>query len=277
METKDFVQTLETPTEATGSPSEGSGQSWGLFSSRRPHLPQPFPLCFANPPCVRNPRAVTSVPSPFVPSQFPPRDWASASARRLPPADSTASPASNASLGSPPPSGPSLPQSATACLGPPPPASSRRLPPSPSVWCRAVRRPPFGTDRKRSKLGSWARTSARALGTHGSPPPVAEGHRNGSPPPSAAGPPRPRPFSHGPWSCRRPWNRRPPATRWSWELRLREKAPTPTASSPPNRHGAIHLTALLSTLPSFKAARPPWSSSPPWSSRPPWSRRPAAT
>jgi len=168
METKVPVETLETPTEATGSPSEGSGQSWGLFSSRRPHLPQPFPLCFANPPCVRNPRAVTSVPSPSVPSPFPPRDWASASARRLPPADSTASPASNASLGSPPPSGPRLPQSATAAgVEPPPPPLSRRLPPSPSVWCRAVRRPPFGTDRKRSKLGSWARTSARALGTHG--------------------------------------------------------------------------------------------------------------
>ena len=108
-------------------------------------------------------------------------------------------------------------RAAASSLEPPPPVSGRRLPPSPSVWCRAVRRPPFGTDRKRSKLGSWARTSARALGTHGSPPPVAEGHRNGSPPPSAAGPPRPRPFLYGPWSCRRPWNRRPPATRCSWE------------------------------------------------------------
>ena len=123
-----------------------------------------------------------------------------------------------ASLGSPPPSvRHRLPRATAAGVEPPPPPLSRRLPPSPSVWCRAVRRPPFGTDRKRSKLGSWARTSARALGTHGSPPPVAEGHRNGSPPPSAAGPPRPRPFLHGPWSCRRPWNRRPPATRWSWE------------------------------------------------------------
>ena len=139
METKIPV---ETPTEATGSPSEGSGQSWGLFSSRRPHLPQPFPLCYANPPCVRNPRAVTSVPSPSVPSPFPPRDWASASARRLPPADSTASPASNASLGSPPPSDPRLPQSATAAgVEPPPPPLSRRR------RCRAaasLRRPPFG-------------------------------------------------------------------------------------------------------------------------------------
>ena len=195
METKVPVETLETPTEATGFPSEGSGQSWGLFSSRRPHLPQPFPLCYANPPCVRNPRAVTSVPSPSVPS----RGWllgAAVRAPAAPPLRSSSSPSS---------------------LEPPPPASGRRLRPSPSVWCRAVRRPPFGTDRKRSKLGSWARTSARALGTHGSPLPVAEGHRNGSPPPSAAGPPRPRPFLHGPWSCRRPWNRRPPATRWSWE------------------------------------------------------------
>ena len=225
---------METPTEATGFPSEGSGQSWGLFSSRRPHLPQQFPLCFANPPCVRNPRAVNersvSFRSVTVSStRLGERICPASSAGGL---DSTSGlqrlPRLAASLGSPPPSvRHRLPRATAAGVEPPPPplsrrrrcraAASLRRPPFGAVPSVALRRPPFGTDRKQSKLGSWARTSARALGTHGSPPPVAEGHRNGSPPPSAAGPPRPRPFSHGPWSCRRPWNRRPPATRWSWE------------------------------------------------------------
>ena len=39
METRIFVQTLETPTETTGSPSEGTGQICGTFSLRRPPSP----------------------------------------------------------------------------------------------------------------------------------------------------------------------------------------------------------------------------------------------
>ena len=39
METRVPVETLETPTEATGSPSEGSGDRWEIFSSSRPHQP----------------------------------------------------------------------------------------------------------------------------------------------------------------------------------------------------------------------------------------------
>ena len=39
METRILVQTLETPTETTGSPSEGTGQICGTFSLRRPPSP----------------------------------------------------------------------------------------------------------------------------------------------------------------------------------------------------------------------------------------------
>ena len=91
---------------------------------------------------------------------------------------------------------------------PPPDLRFFHTPPPPD-WCRAVRRPPSPSVWYQSKT-----IEARFLGTYVCASPryarVAEGHRNGSPPPSAAGPPRPRPFLHGPWSCRRPWNRRPP-------------------------------------------------------------------
>ena len=39
METKPPVETLETSKEVTGSPSEGSGERWEIFSSSRPHQP----------------------------------------------------------------------------------------------------------------------------------------------------------------------------------------------------------------------------------------------
>ena len=62
METRVLVQTLETPTQSTGSPSEGTDQIWGLFSFRRPPLTPPG-LRF----CQKKP-SVRSVPSRFLPS-----------------------------------------------------------------------------------------------------------------------------------------------------------------------------------------------------------------
>ena len=56
------MQTLETPTEATGSPSEGTDQIWGLFSFRRPPLTPPG-LRF----CQKTP-SVRSIPSRLLPS-----------------------------------------------------------------------------------------------------------------------------------------------------------------------------------------------------------------
>ena len=49
METRIFVQTLETPTETTGSPSEGTGQICGTFSLRRPPSPHRCLVFFASP------------------------------------------------------------------------------------------------------------------------------------------------------------------------------------------------------------------------------------
>ena len=41
METNTLVQTLETPTEATGSPSEGTDPSWALFHLGARLIPPP--------------------------------------------------------------------------------------------------------------------------------------------------------------------------------------------------------------------------------------------
>ena len=78
MKTRVLVQILETPTEATGSPSEGTDQMWGLFSFRRPPLTPPG-LRF----CQKNPlRPFRSIP--FAAIRLPPsrsnrpdRSWSS--------------------------------------------------------------------------------------------------------------------------------------------------------------------------------------------------------
>jgi len=49
METRILVQTLETPTKTTGSPSEGTGQICGTFSLRRPPSPHRCLFFFASP------------------------------------------------------------------------------------------------------------------------------------------------------------------------------------------------------------------------------------
>ena len=69
METKVPVQTLETPTETTGFPSEGAGQIWEQFAFRRP--PSPHLACEF---CKNIPPSATpTAPSapPFRPSSPP--------------------------------------------------------------------------------------------------------------------------------------------------------------------------------------------------------------
>ena len=69
METRVFVQTLETPTETTGFPSEGAGQIWEQFAFRRP--PSPHLACEF---CKNIPPSATpTAPSapPFRPSSPP--------------------------------------------------------------------------------------------------------------------------------------------------------------------------------------------------------------
>ena len=59
METRVLVQTLETPTEATGSSSEGTGQIWQIFQlGARPSIPPGLRFSQKTPPSV-TPRAVS--------------------------------------------------------------------------------------------------------------------------------------------------------------------------------------------------------------------------
>jgi len=83
METRVLMQTLETTTQATGSPSEGTDQIWGLFSFGRPPLTPPG-LRF----CQKNP-SVRSVPSRLLPSVSLRPDRIAP----IPPASSRSSPA----------------------------------------------------------------------------------------------------------------------------------------------------------------------------------------
>ena len=133
METKGLVQTLETPTEATGSPSEGTGQICGTFSLRRPPSPHRCLVFFASPlhsvPSRAGGASVTSPPdlrplpldvkgsehssAPQRRRALPERRrphlaWSAAALHRLASvpcgmANSTAGSTSVASLGSPPP------------------------------------------------------------------------------------------------------------------------------------------------------------------------------
>ena len=160
METKDLVQTLKTPTEAIGSPSEGSGQSCGLFSSRRPHLP-PASVTHAPSRAFRllpfRHRFVHATGRSHLPGVFrrrtrqhlrPPTP---PSARRLPRVPASLSPP-------PPASGHRRRRRAAASsLEPPPPSVALRLVPcrpSPSVWYRSK-------TIKARFLGTYVRASPR--------------------------------------------------------------------------------------------------------------------
>ncbi|KAG2543229.1 hypothetical protein PVAP13_9NG734877 [Panicum virgatum] len=105
------MQTLETPTEATGSPSEGTDPSWALFHLGARLTPPGLLLSQKNP-----------LTPPFRLGEEAPFRFRFLGARRanhpglgLPPVDSS------------PPSARRLPQSPAGCLGtPPPPSSCRR-------------------------------------------------------------------------------------------------------------------------------------------------------
>ena len=66
METRVLVQTLETPTEATGSTSEGTNPICSTFASRRPPEPPPDLRFFHTPPPSVWCRAICRPPSPSV-------------------------------------------------------------------------------------------------------------------------------------------------------------------------------------------------------------------
>ena len=55
METRVLVQTLETPTETTGSSSEGTGHIWQIFQLGTRPLNPTWTAIFAKPPSIRNP------------------------------------------------------------------------------------------------------------------------------------------------------------------------------------------------------------------------------
>ena len=125
METNTLVQILETPTEATGSPSEGTDPSWALFHLGARLIPPPGLLLSQKSPLTPPFRLGEEAPFRF---RFLGRRRANRPGLGLPPADSTAPSASNASLGSPPPSGRRLlPRDAASLRPPPPPPSVRRL------------------------------------------------------------------------------------------------------------------------------------------------------
>ena len=151
METRILVQTLETPTETTGSPSEGTGQICGTFSLRRPPSPHRCLVFFSHPPPFRSVTRWWSLR--FVsPRSETPAAWRQGeralirptALRRPPraPPPSTASPLFRAGWPTAPPAPPALP-----------PSGLRRLP--------------------RVAAGS---TSAASLESQGSPPPSSQGH-----------------------------------------------------------------------------------------------------
>ena len=72
METKILVQTLETPTRATGSPSKGTGQIWGNLHLGASLTPPPDLLLLHVAPSTRLlPFRPGSVPPPSVCRSFP--------------------------------------------------------------------------------------------------------------------------------------------------------------------------------------------------------------
>ena len=135
METNTLVQTLETPTEATGSLSKGTDPSWALFHLGARLIPPPGLLLSQKSPLTPPFRLGEEAPFRF---RFLGRRRANRPGLGLPPPDSS------------PPSARRLPRAAAAAsLSPPPAASGRRLPraavaslrpPPPPSGCRRHRR-----------------------------------------------------------------------------------------------------------------------------------------
>ncbi|KAG2642452.1 hypothetical protein PVAP13_2KG279332 [Panicum virgatum] len=149
METNVLVQTLETPTETTGSPSEGT------FSFKRPPHPPPQPGLLLSQKSPLTPPFRLGEEAPFR-FRFLGARRANRPGLGLPPVDSS------------PTSARRLPRAAAASLSPPPAASGRRLRRRRAAAALSQPPPPSGCRRRRRAATSYV-GSQRTLWSRGLP------------------------------------------------------------------------------------------------------------